>query len=143
MASIEFPLINGVMYSWASIKIGMLGAPVIGYTAIEYGETDDKENLYGQGRFPIGRSYGNVEPNASITLYKDTIQAFQKIAPFGRIADIPPFDVSVFYVNKAGKFVRDVLKNFEFTENKVSSSQGDKGISMQIGAIISHVEWGK
>ncbi len=143
MANPEFPLINGVMYSWASIKLGLLGAPVVGYTAISYGETDDKENLYGQGRFTIGRGYGNVEPNASLSLYKDTLTALQKIAPNGRIQDIPPSDVTVFYVNRGGKFVKDVLKNFEFTENKVEASQGDKGLVTSIGCIISHVEWGK
>jgi hypothetical protein len=141
MANPEFPLINGVMYSWSSIKLEMLGAPVIGYTAINYGETDGKSNKYGQGRFPIGRTYGNVEPNASITMYKDALESLQKIAPNGRIQDIAPFDVTVAYVNRGGKFIKETLKNFEFTENKVEVNQGDDGIAVSIQCIISHVEW--
>lgn len=139
----EFPLINGVGYSWASVKLELLGVPVIGATAINYAETDQKENNYGVGRFPVERGHGNVEPSASISLYKSSIEALQKMAPNGRIQDIPPFDVTVAYLTRDGKFTKDVLKNFEFTENKVDVTQGDKKIVSDIQCIISHVDWDK
>lgn len=143
MAVPEFPLINGESYSWSSIKAEVLGALLVGISAISFGEKDNKQNQYGIGRFPIARSYGNVEPNCSITMYKDTVLALQRVAPNGRISDIPPFDVTVAYVKRSGEFVKEVIRNFEFTENKVESSQGDNSIMVQIECICSHIDWAK
>lgn len=143
MSRPDFPLINGEAYSWASIKAEVLGSLVFGITAINYGEKENKENKYGIGRVPIARGYGNVETNASISLYKDTLEALQKIAPNGKIHDIPPFDLTVAYINKNGKYTKDVPKNWEFTENKVESNQGDTGIIVSIECIISDVDWGR
>lgn len=137
----EFPLINGIAYSWASIRLEILGAPLVGVTSIAYGEKDSKENNYGIGRFVVSRGYGNVEPNASISLYKDSLEALQKIAPNGRIQDIPAFDVTVAYINRGGKFMKEIIRNFEFTENQVSSSQGENKIVVSIECICSHINW--
>jgi hypothetical protein len=139
----EFPLINGTAYSWASIRIEVLGSAVRGFTAISYGESDKKENNYGAGRFPVSRGYGNVEPNASVSMYKDTVEAIQKIAPNGRIQDIPPFDITVAYKTRAGKFMKEVIRNFEFLENKVETNQGDNKIVVTLPGICSHIDWAK
>lgn len=143
MAKPEFPLINGVNYSWASARMIYDGVPFVGITAINYEETDTKENNFGAGRFPTSRGYGSVAATCSISLYKDTLAALQKVAPGGRIQDLPPIDVPVAYVTKSGKFTTDVLKNFEFKQNKVATSQGDTKIVTDIECIISHVEWGQ
>lgn len=139
----ELPLINGINYSWASVIVAPYGVPLVGITAINYGEKEAKENNYGGSRFAISRGYGNVETTCSITLYKDTLEALQKAAPFGRITDIPMSDVPVAFINRGGKFIKEVLKNFEFTENKVETQQGDTKILVTIECIISHVEWAK
>ena len=139
----EFPLINGTAYSWSSIRIEILGQPLTGITAINYGERDSKENNYGVGRFPVSRGYGNVEPSASISLYKDTVEALQRVAPGGRIPDIPPFDVTVAWVTKTGKFMKEVIRNFEFTENQVAMNQGENKSVVNIECICSHIEWAR
>lgn len=143
MGKPDFPLINGVNYSWSSVKLIYDGVPIVGITAINYGETDNKEDNYGTGRRPVSRGYGNITTNCSVSLYKDSLIALQKIAPNGRIQDLPPIDVPVAFINRDGKFTKDVLRNFEFKENKVSTSQGDTKIVADIECIISHVDWGK
>ena len=40
------PLINGVNYSWANVKLVLFGVPVVGITNIEYKRTQKKENNY-------------------------------------------------------------------------------------------------
>ncbi|MDL2315036.1 hypothetical protein LJC16_02120 [Bacteroidales bacterium OttesenSCG-928-C19] len=137
----EIPLINGVMHSWASIRIPILGVAVTGITGINYGEQDGKENQFGIGRFTIGRGYGNVTTNCDISLYRDVIDALERIAPNGRIQDIPPFDIPVSFITAGGKYKKHVLKNFEFTENKVEGQQGATGLISTIACIISHVDW--
>lgn len=140
---VEIPLINGVAYGWASIRFSILGAPAIGVTSIAYGDKEVKTNEYGAGRMPIARGYGNVEVNpVQIGMYKELLEALQKVAPGGRITDIPPFDVTVCYRNKANRFTKDVLPYFEFTENKVEANQGDTKLVTTIECICAPISWG-
>ena len=53
------PLINGINYSWANVKVILFGVPVVGITKIEYKTKQKKENQYGAGYEPISRGYGN------------------------------------------------------------------------------------
>lgn len=137
----EFPLINGTAYSWANIRVEILGVPVTGIKAIEYGEKENKQNNYGAGRYPVSRGYGNVEPSASITLHKDTVNALQAVAPNNRIQDIPKFDVTVAYVAD-GKYTMDVIRNMEFTDDITNVNQGDMEIVQKIECICSHIDRG-
>lgn len=137
------PLINGQAYSWASIRFELLGVPVVGIVGIGYGETERKENLYGVGRFATHRGYGEVEPNARISMYKDTLESMAKISPTGRIQDIPPFDITVAYITRTGKITKDIIKNFEFTEKRVETQQGDMRVIVDSECICSHIEWNK
>lgn len=141
MALPEVPLINGIAYSWSSIRLSILGAPLTGITAINYSETEAKEDLYGVGRYAVARGYGNVSAACSISMYKDTLEALQRVAPNGRIQDIPPFDIPVIYINKAGKYCKDVIRNVEFNENKVATKQGENGIVADISCICSHIDF--
>ena len=60
------PLINGIEYSWGDITATVGGVPVVGITAIEYGDDQVVENHYGAGRFPVSYSKGRVTPSAKI-----------------------------------------------------------------------------
>ena len=43
------PLINGIEYSWGDITATVGGVPVVGITAIEYGDDQVVENTTGRG----------------------------------------------------------------------------------------------
>lgn len=137
------PLINGVEPSWACIEV-LVGSliPETAIVAIAYGESQVKENHYGAGKDVVARGYGNVEPNASITVMKSAVENFRKASPTGRLTDIAPFDIVVSYLppNSSLKIV-DVVKNVEFLEEKVDTKQGDTKIEVTLPLIVSHVLW--
>ena len=60
MAQNIISLINGKSYEFADVTLLVLGIPIIGTTAIEYGETANTENIYATGRFPVSRAFGTV-----------------------------------------------------------------------------------
>jgi hypothetical protein len=60
MAQNGLPLINGKAYEYADISCIVLGTPIIGVTAIEYGEEDSMENIYATGRYPVSRGFGQI-----------------------------------------------------------------------------------
>jgi len=132
----------GEMQGWNSVTANMLGRDLEAITALKYGDSEAKENVYGAGKFPVGRSRGNYEPFASITLNKEEIDALQQALPSGkRITDISPFDIVVEYANNDGLIKKDRIRNCEFTNQEVDVKQADGTIETEYELIVSHIEY--
>lgn len=130
----------GTMQGWNSVIINILGRDVVGVTAIKYLDSEAKENVYGAGKYPIGRSRGNYEPEASITLYKEEIDGIKAALPVGvRLQDIAPFDIVVQYTTEDGIILKDVIRNVEFTNDGVELEQNGGSITTELELIISHI----
>ncbi|MDX5437297.1 MAG: hypothetical protein LPK03_08890 [Pontibacter sp.] len=138
----DTPLINGRAYSWADVKVMLLGKKVDGITAINYGDTQEKQNNYGAGIHASSRGYGKLEATASITLEKKEVERIQAaLGPGRRLQDIAPFPITVAYVNEANLAVTHKLFNCEFTNNKREVKAGDMNIEVELELILSHIQW--
>lgn len=135
------PLINGKSYEYSDITCNILGVPVVGITSIEYEETQQMENIYGAGRNPVSRGYGQKTPTAKITLLMEEVENIQAVAPSGILQDIPEFDIIVTYTDTSLIARKHVLKNARFMKNIRSSNAGDTSIPVEMDLIISHVQW--
>lgn len=133
----------GTLQGWNSITVHLLGRDLEGITAINYNDTVGKENAYGAGKFPVGRTEGNYEPSASITILKEEMDGIQgALAPGVRIQDIPAFNIEVIYETKSGRIQKDRIMNCEFTNKQIEVTQGDGSIAMECELIVSHILWG-
>lgn len=133
-------MINGVEHSWASIMLTIAGVPVVGVTAIEYGDEQEMENIYGVGVEPVARGYGNIKAEGNITLLRSAIEGLRAASPTGRLQDIAPFPIIVSWIPVNGqKMKNDVLKNCQFMEDKVAMKQGDTKNEQTLNLIISHI----
>ena len=138
------PLINGVEYDWGVVNVCINGIKVIGITAINYGDKQDKQNNYGAGRHPISRSRGRIVPSAKISLYMSEVVAISRTSATGRLQDIPPFDIEVLYLPPSGGIiVVDKIHNCEFMENKRDWKEGDMNQVVELELLPSHIEYGK
>lgn len=135
------PLVNGAAYTWADITCCIAGVPVMGITAIEYGDTQDVQNNYGAGRYPISRSKGRITPSAKITLKMDEVVAIQSQSITGRLQDIAAFDVSITYLNAGGMVVHDTIRNCQFKANKRTWKEGDMDQNVDLELLPSHIVW--
>lgn len=132
----------GNMQGWNQVTCQMLGRDVEGISAIKYDDSVKKENVYGAGQYPIGRSSGNYEAKCSLTLFKEETDAIQKALPAGRrMQDIAPFDVIVEYQRPNGSIMKDVIRNCEFTNRAVDVKQNDGTTATEYTLIVSHIEW--
>lgn len=137
------PLINGVEYSWGDIVSAINGVPLVGITAVSYGESQDVQNNYGSGRHPVSRSKGRITPSAKITLHQSEVIALQSQSPTGRLQDIAPFDITVSYLPDSGIIVTDKIRNCQFKENKRDWKEGDMLQEVELELLPSHIEWGR
>jgi hypothetical protein len=135
------PLINGKSYEWADVALNIMGVSVVGIVAIEYGDDQDIQNIWGAGSDPISRGYGKREPMAKITLKMEEVESIMNVAPFGRLQDIPEFDVSVVFLDSALTTVKHKIRNCRFKNNKRNTKQGDTSIDVELDLIPSHIEW--
>lgn len=136
------PLINGVEPAWANIIVGIAGIPETAVTAISYKDEQEIENIYGAGQLPVARGYGNIVPTASITLLTSAVEALRAASLTGRLQDIAPFTISVNFIPvNGGKLIRHKIKNVQFMNDGVDTSQGDTKIERQFDLIPSHIDW--
>ncbi len=131
----------GKLTGWNSITVNIMGRDVVGISEINYSDSTKKENVYGAGGNPIGRSEGNYEAKASISLLKEEVDAIQQKLPKGmRVQDIPAFDVIVLYDRK-GKIQKDIINYVEFTGRAVDVKQNDGTIVEKHELIVSTIDW--
>jgi hypothetical protein len=134
------PLINGINYSWANVKVILFGVPVVGITKIEYKIKQKKENNYGAGYEPISRGYGNKEYEGSIEIYSDELKRIIASAPDRDLMKIPPFKIHVLFESGLGALVtEDVLSMCEFTEEGLTASQGDTKLLVSLPLVIGQI----
>lgn len=135
------PLVNGKAYEWADIQINILGNIFTGATAIKYSEPQEMKNVMAAGRFPNSRIYGQVSPEGSITLLMAEVESIQRVAPLGRIQDIPEFDIVVMYLDSANVTVKHVIRKCRFTSNSRETETGSDAIAVEIPLVIANVDW--
>ena len=134
------PLINGVNYSWANVKLILFGVPVVGITKISYKTKQKKENQYGAGYEPVSRGYGNKEYEGSIEIYTDELKNIIASAPNRDLMAIPPFNIQVVFEDATGGFLtQDDLLFCEFTEEGLEASQSDAKLLVSLPLVIGKI----
>ena len=119
------PLVNGTAYTHADIVLNVAGIPIVEVTEIAYAKPQDIEFNYGTGNQPVSRSFGNVNPSASITVSMKEFNKLVALAPLGDIQNIPDFPIGVNYQPEGQDFRRDRLELCRFKGPDISTSQGD------------------
>lgn len=141
MAVIGQPLINGTAYTHADITLNVAGIPIVEVTEISYSDPQNIEFNYGTGNEPVSRSYGNVEPQASITVAMKEFDRIKNLSPSGRIQDIPDFPIGVNYAPEGGDFRRDQLLFCRFKGADVSASQGDTNTYVTLELSVARINY--
>jgi len=139
----HIPLINGLVHSWNDITMYIGGVPIVGATAIEYGEKQEVKNHYGAGPHPVSRSKGRIEPFAKITLAMAEVLGLQAQSSTGRLQDIAPFPIVVTYIPEDGDVVVDKILGCQFTDNARKWKEGDTGQEVELELIVAMVSWGR
>ena len=136
------PLINGRAYDHSQIIIQALGGVLVSAKSVSYTEEQEKTNNFGTGNRPVSRGQGAIEASASIELSMNDIEVLRDLVPLdaGSLLAIPAFDITVTFLNLQ-KVVTHVIKNAEFTNDGVESSQGDGDITFTFDLVASNIEY--
>lgn len=138
--------INGREYEWADITVIAGGRDIEGLIAIEYGEKQDKNVIYGKGNKPLAIQKGNKSYEGSITLYQSELNTLQELAraTTGSTSIMGlNLNAVVCYGNPTQGEVMTVdrLFNIQFTEAKKGMKQGDGNMEVQLPFICTDIKY--
>lgn len=135
------PLINGVAYTHADIILEIFGVPQIGVTAINYSDPQEMTPNFSTGQKMTSMGIGTVNPQASISMTLELIQAIQALAPGGRIQNIGFFNIGVNYLPEGAIPVRHSLKQCKFKGRNVQSQTGNSQIVEEIQLFVADIDY--
>jgi hypothetical protein len=140
--SVISPAINGQFYSWSKIRFNFLGASFSTVTNIKYEELDEINDVKGVGSKKLGYTQDNTTTSGSISILVETIEKIAHQVPNGRLQDIPPFPITVSYVDALGNLVAHRLVGCKFTKNSREAIAGSSdALSVEIPLYIHDINW--
>ena len=134
------PLVNGKAYDYVDIQLSILNVQINGVSEINYTQEQEKTNNFGTGIYPVSRGHGSRDSSGSLGLNMNEAEALREIAPNGNLLDIPAFDIVIVFGNPTAPQTH-VVKNVEFTNDGVETSQGDTVINRVFDFVCSHIQY--
>ncbi len=138
----QFPLINGMYFSWADIEGTFTlstgpSLPFVGFKAINYKDSLSKQFVRGNAMAPLGLTKGKYEATGDVELWLP--QANLLISQMGPDWKNVPITFSVSYVASGPlgvpgtglpqSVITDLLPNVFLVEMDASQSEGDEGLA--------------
>lgn len=136
--------INGEYHNYVSLRANVFGRTLRTIQELNYSRTDDIDPVKVAGTAkPIGFTQGNETYEGTVTLLLEEVTAIQSSLPKGKsLPDIPPFPMSVSYVNKLGIQISHLLIGVKFKSNGVKVSAGNnEAITVEIPLYIGDIDF--
>ncbi len=133
-------LINGRAFDYSQIIVNILGVPIVSVSSISYTEEQEKVNNFGTGNRPVSRGQAAIDASGSIEISMNDVEAIRDVAPSGSLLLIPAFDIVIIFGNPQSVQTH-VLKNCEFTNDGVETTQGDTDIKRSFDLVISDIQY--
>ena len=138
----DYPLINGLRYSWASVAIKLDSANQLGIKEISYSHSVDRGEVRGVGPQVIGHTRGEYKAEGSITFLKEEYDAFVAKNGDGYMEKV--FDISVSYAEIGNATVTDQLVGCRLSKAEKSPSAGTDALEVSCDLTILYlIENGK
>jgi len=123
--------INGREYEWADISLIIGGVSIVGFRAVSYNRSREKEAMFAKGRKAHSIQSGNETVTGSITFTQSQLEALE-LATGGNILTAK-VDIVVSYGAElnvtsvvSAAISTDIIVGAEFTEYKKEMAQNDK-----------------
>jgi hypothetical protein len=127
---IQYPYVNGVRQSFASIEFRMNGQIFVGFKSIDYNRTRDREEVRGNSPDPLGKTIGENKYTASCDLYLAEWNLFQsQLGPgYGDIL----FPCYVTYSSNGFDTIQDIIIGCTVDTTESTNQQGPAGTTRKI-----------
>lgn len=136
----DYPLINGHRYSYASIEADVNGKKFYGHKEISYSQDLEPGEVRGAHSQVLGRTKGDLKAEGSLTTYLEEWKELLDALGDGYMEK--SFDITVSYAEDGRPTVTDKLRGCRIKKVEESHSQGTDGLTMKIDLHILWIEFG-
>ena len=122
----SYPQVNGNRYSWASAEVTINGKRIRGIKEISYSNGLEPGEVRGTGPQKLGRTRGDLKPEASFTILKQ--EYYELIAALGEGYLEVEFDIVVQYSERNAPIITDEIKACRLKKPDHSYSQSTEAM---------------
>src|SRR4051812_25063026 len=126
----QYPLINGVRYSFSSIELALDGATMIGFKELSYKAALDPGEVRGAAAQLIGRTRGQFSADGALTLYRQEFD--ELVARLGPGFMERSFPIAAMYADEGQPTVCDQLIGCRIKNVDKSSSEGSEALTVKL-----------
>lgn len=121
----QYPQVNGVRHSWASVEIRLADDIVLGIQDINYKDSLDPTAVYGAGPRPIAFTLGRAEFSGDLSILLEEFNTL--ITKLGAGWKAVSFDIIVTYDESGSGLstIVDTLKGVRLSDTDGSNSNGN------------------
>lgn len=129
---IPYPLINGVRYSYSSIKLTVNGKQIVGHKEVSYKQSKEPGHVRGAHPEKLGRTQGDLENEASLSLYEEEWNELLDALGDGYMDKV--FDITVVYATNEDvtRIATDKILGCQIKDIDKSRSQGNEGLEVKL-----------
>lgn len=136
----DYPLINGHRYSYASIEADVNGKKFYGHREISYSQDLEPGEVRGAHSQLLGRTKGELKAEASLTTYMEEWKELLDALGDGYMEK--SFDITVSYAEDGRPTVTDKLRGCRIKRVEESHSQGTDALAVKIDLHVLWIEFG-
>ncbi len=128
---IQYPLINGHRYEFASIELNINGSLLSGFKDLSYSDSLDPAKIRGNSPQVIGRTKGTYDAEGSLTVYKEEwADILLKLSLGGGYMEVP-FIISVV-TSESIRVQTDILSGCRIKKVEDSHSEGNEALVVKL-----------
>lgn len=145
MADFDYPLIQGAVPSWASIRLeaqhlaGVFETP--DFCALDWSDKLEPGPVRGAGAAKRGRTRGEYDADAKISMYLDAASRFLKsLATVNRSAGLVVFDIHADWTEEGGEDHVLVIKGARIKNRGSQNAPGSDATKVDFDLDVMSIE---
>jgi hypothetical protein len=127
---IQYPLVNGIRHSFASIEAKLDGQLYIGFKSINYEAALEPGVIKGTHPDPLGDTLGDATYSADFEMWLAEWNLFQ--AALGNGYMVRRFQITVTYVTAGFDTIVDLINLVRIKKVAAANTQGPEGLSRKV-----------
>jgi len=137
MASIPYPLIQGVRHEWSSVEVKASDTVFLGVKGVSWNDSLKPTKIWGTHPMPIGRTRGQYDANGSLEMYLAEANAL--VAKLGAGYKEKVFDVVVNFAEDGLDPIKHELIGCRIVTEDDSFTNGSDALSVKFDLDIMKI----
>lgn len=127
---LDFPVVNGEAYSFASVTLLIGGSPFRAVKSIDYSNAVERQHVTGTGQLPFGRTAGMYKGDMSVEIWREQLPDFLELLGDGYMQ--VEFDVEVQFQARGQEMQEVYAQGVALNKDSASMTNSADGLAIKL-----------